>query len=132
MTQAEDFKRAMTAMSDMTIDAQTNKIRVLLSISEQAAIVIALQRAINEPQFHDNHEGAMEELGYRKRAAPVQCVPETLSDEQYEQVIKDVRKHLELGFNFGSDPIEQIVFLVHRAILNGLIIKESAATGGEK
>lgn len=42
----------------------------------------------------------------------------TIGDTEYDILVKDVRRHLELGMDFGDDPIEQIVFLVHRSLIN--------------
>lgn len=46
-----------------------------------------------------------------------------LSDDDYAALVASVRKHLELGMDFGGDPMEQIVFLVHRCLVEHGTIK---------
>lgn len=51
-------------------------------------------------------------------------IKQRLSDADYNDLVASVRKHIELGMDFGGDPIEQIVFLVHRCLVeHGKAIK---------
>ena len=45
-------------------------------------------------------------------------VPKSLSDAAYEEAVAKTRRSLEMGMTFGDDPLEQVMHIVHQAIIS--------------